>query len=104
MKTLAFSSRPKRSLDVLLLIFLGGELERQASLDVAFLVSRAERKKSQRRDGVAGTGGGGPGDLAQRTGLGPGEEWAELSWVHSKNENGRARAHPVRVLPGTRIK
>lgn len=66
---------PGSSLDVLLLVFLGGELERQASLDVAFLESRAgkkERKNSQKeglgrgdrsgraRGGTGPRGGGGP--------------------------------------------
>lgn len=92
MKTPAFSSRPKRSLDVLLLIFLGGELERQASLDVAFLVSRAERKKSQRRDGWGRARGPGATDSV----MPGGEEWPDLSWVHSKMRTaGHARVPSV---------
>lgn len=107
LKTLTLSPRPKSSLVVLLLIFLGGELERQASLDVAFLVSRAERKKCQRRVGFRGLVGEGPRNGSSCVGL---WEWTELSCVHSKMRTGgtewhaRARARPVRVLPGTRTK
>jgi hypothetical protein len=47
-------SRPKSSLEVLLLIVLGAEPERQASLDVAVLGSQAERKRSERKVGCGG--------------------------------------------------
>lgn len=65
LKTLALSPRPKSSLVILLLVFLGGEFERQASLDVAFLASRAERKKKRnvkRGMGLRGQVGEGPGN------------------------------------------
>lgn len=65
------------SLVVLLLVFLGGELERQASLDVAFLVSQTERNVKRRVE-LRGLVGEGPGNRSNGPCVGL-WEWTELS-------------------------